>query len=126
MPRRALHWLVLCFTVLWYGVLVPGHNRGQIVLPGGGGAADSRIAHRCCPADGTRPGQRNDPRHHDRERPTGPCAVCFFIAGIDLPPPVTVISARLGLAGVRDLPAPHEPLAARPLLPFHSRGPPQA
>ena len=47
MRRRPLHWLVLCFATVWFGVLVPVHNRGEIALPGDGPSAASAATPRC-------------------------------------------------------------------------------
>ena len=120
MPRRALHWLVLCFTTLWFGVLVPVHNRGEIKLP----AATARAGHDCCRAAPDE--QRKKGAPDPTPRSDGGCAVCFFIAGLDVAPPVTVAPVRLGLAGVA--PAEVFPIApaVRRALAFHSRAPPAA
>ena len=106
MSRRALRWLVLGFATLWFGVLVPVHNRGQIAVAGSG--CDSAPA---CHA--SRPPchqQAPDPP----ARPTRACAVCYFIAGLDAPPPVTVVETLLGPAGTVDPPAPRAPVSVRP------------
>ena len=120
--------MVLCFATLWFGVLVPVHNRGEIRLPGAGPAADATCAHRCCD-HATAPEPQHGggtPCHDDGSRKGGSCAVCFFIAGLDAPPPVTMIEARLGLVGACEIHRPDDLPAARVILPFHSRGPPTA
>jgi hypothetical protein len=123
MRRRALHWLVLGFTTLWFGVLVPVHNRGEITLPGSDALLKARTAHACCAA--TSEPKPADPCHTPASR-SGTCAVCFFIATLDAPPPFTWVETRLGLAGVVDAARPDELPAARISLPFHSRAPPAA
>jgi hypothetical protein len=123
MVRRALHWLVLGFTTLWFGVLVPVHNRGEISLPGS--ERDARqTAHACC-ADSSS-AARHAPGHAPAPSRGGACAVCSFIATLDAPPPVTWVETRLGLIGTLDAPRPDELPAARVVLPFHSRAPPAA
>jgi hypothetical protein len=121
MCRRALHWLVLSFATLWFGVLVPVHNRGQIAVAGSGGCATGAIpschstkvpCHRQLPGSPAQPARA--------------CAVCFFIAGLDAPPPVTWVETRLGPAGELEVSAPHSPSAAVVTLTYHSRGPPTA
>ena len=132
MSRRALHWLVLCFATVWFGVLVPVHNRGEIALPGGGPSVAARRSCHAAPPARVAAGGRHcgDPRHCPQpERddcPTRACAVCFFVAGLDAPPPVTTIVTRLGAAGVLDLPPPVQLPTPRSVLPFHSRAPPAA
>ena len=118
MSRRALHWLVLCFATLWFGVLVPVHNRGQIAVAGSGTTPASH-----CRAAKT--------RCHSQvpdapPQPGRSCAVCFFIAGLDAPPPVTVVESLLGPAGLLDAPAPQALTSVRVILPYRSRAPPLA
>ena len=121
MRRRALHWLVLGFTTLWFAVLVPVHNRGEIRLPGFEAGDREATAHACCPSAPT----RQTPCHTPPQR-SGTCAVCSFIATLDAPPPFTWVETQLGLAGVVDAPRPDELPAVRITLPFHSRAPPAA
>jgi hypothetical protein len=128
MSRRGLHWLVLGFTTLWFGVLVPVHNRGEIALAGNSshcaGRTDPSPATHCHAAADPIPSGEKNP---DRGPPAkGACAVCFFIAGLDTPAPVTQIETRLGLIGATDAPAPEDLPAARVMLSFHSRAPPVA
>jgi hypothetical protein len=117
MSRRAINWSVVVFALTWFGVLVPVHNRGQIAPFGAARCADD---HACC-ADG-----RHDqaPSQDDQPRPGRACAVCFFIAGLDAPPPPTLISHTFTLAGSFRAAVPAEPDAATPGLPIHSRAPP--
>ena len=122
MPPRALHWLVLCFATLWFSVLVPVHNRGEIRLPGAAPAPEAVSSH--CHRGATDDEQAPC---HDRARESGgACAVCYFLAALDAPPPVTLVEARLGFVGLIDAPRPDTPVVAGVSLPFHSRGPPRA
>ena len=122
MPPRALHWLVLCFATLWFGVLVPVHNRGEIRLPGATPSPES-VASRC---HRTAWEEAGTPCHDPAEESRGSCAVCYFLLGLDAPPPATLIEARLGFVGVLDAAPPDAPVVAGISLPFHSRGPPGA
>ena len=129
MSRRALHWLVLGFATLWFGVLVPVHNRGEITLGGTANACTHHVTRASlppCHAAAAIPSSQDHDCPADAPRPKGACAVCFFIAGLDAPPPVTLIETRLGFAGAAPAPAPHDLPAARVTLPFHSRAPPAA
>lgn len=138
MDRRITRILVLGFACLWFGMLVPVHQRGQIRLPGPAAvAADgspemAAVAH--CPrgggADAACAGKsRQQPAPGEqppRDNSGGGCAVCHFIAGLDAPPPVTLRVAALGF--LRALPA-EQPLAApdrHTALPFHGLDPPLA
>jgi hypothetical protein len=129
MSRRAIHWIVVCFTLTWFGVLVPVHNRGQIAPFGTGvGTCTDQVAahHACCPTqrhrgDGATPAEAGGPAEPDK-----PCAVCYFIAALDTPPPPTFISTRFILAGSSPVAPYAAPVAARPSLSLHSRAPPIA
>ena len=106
---------------LWFGVLVPVHNRGEIREIGAGSAS---AGHARCPAAASEC-HRGDAAP-DAAPPAGGCAVCVFIAGLDAPPPVTVAPVCLGPAGAAPATElPRAPAFHRP-LPYHSRGPPAA
>ena len=131
MRRRWLYILVTVWQALWLFVLLPGHTRGQIVLPGsaptpaatrGDGGAVVAAQMGCCsvrrdaPADGKSP-------PIDRGRADN-CAVCHFAARMSqavtfalfLPPP-----ARLETLAP---PAPLVPHVAGDLRTVRSRAPP--
>jgi hypothetical protein len=117
--------MVLGFACLWFGMLVPVHQRGQIQLPGSdNGASTVGISH-CNRPDA--------PCHRKaaagKPQPNAPvnrenCAVCHFILGLHAPPPVTWYVERLGLVEVlaaqRHAAVPH----CAAILPFHGRAPP--
>lgn len=139
MARRSVRWLVLCFAVVWFGVLVPVHNRGQIAMPGAPGPAARHRCHadRSEVAQAARPAHachsaplHADCRHHapasDDDRDPESCAVCFFVAGLHTPPPVTTVEHLLGYAGEAPVAQPAALESARLVLPFHSRAPPRA
>ena len=123
MSSRLTRLLVLGFACLWFGMLVPIHQRGQIQLPGG--KSEAAAAGRCQRADGhcakqSKPADQKGDTQQDRDN----CAVCHFVAGLHAPPPVTVVETRLGL--VRDLPVDHAFVAPlrHAALPFHGLDPP--
>jgi hypothetical protein len=131
MRLPALRWLVLVFTCAWFGVLVPVHQRGAIQLPGS-------AAHACCmkPGGDAVAGAASVPACHrkaateDKDAPAGKssgnCAVCYFVAGLDLPAPVMLDVPPLGGAepiATFDLPAPAEREHVRTRF---ERGPPLA
>ena len=69
---------VLAFAAFWFGVYLPGHERGVIQLPGradnchaSGSAASGKS---CCPSakESTKPGAPDAPKR-------GNCAVCFHM-----------------------------------------------
>jgi hypothetical protein len=112
--------MVLGFACLWFGALVPVHQRGQIQLPGASASAVG--ASHCSRPDA--PCHKKDTKPGQAPKDPGNCAVCHFILGLHAPPPVTAYEARLGLV---ELLSPERPIVA-PLrhvaLPFHGLDPP--
>src|SRR2546428_6234364 len=91
MASRWLRGTVLCFAALWSNVVVPAHTRGQITLPG----AAPGHARACCATSEAHDSNGRSPHGPDSGSDSrGPCAVCFFMAALDTPPPVTVVAHR--------------------------------
>src|SRR5687767_7541124 len=99
---RALGWSFILFQFVWLNVVLPGHTRGCVALPGSHpvtGAADV-IGDSCCPSG---PALRTDgqPDRHDHGAPTDDarrrCALCYFAARVSSPPPVSFAHPPLGL-----------------------------
>jgi hypothetical protein len=115
--RRAVGILLILFQALWFNIIVPGHQRGVVQLPGTGGAP------RCCCCAGESAigvkGKQQTPEDRAKN-----CAVCFFSAHVSLPPVFTFDHALLRLLQ-KVRPQQREDLFARiVLLPFDSCGPP--
>ena len=96
--HKTIQWLVLVWFTLWMGVIMPGHTRGIVRLPGMD-EAQSRAT--CCCDDGTGActpdGSTADAETED-DTPTDPakcCAVCYFNATLNTPPPITLYSPYL-------------------------------
>src|SRR5205823_4516041 len=106
---RPGHIALLIFQAVWLNVIVPGHTRGSVALPGSApyACADSPIAHRCCHA----PAPKDDPPSPGNR---GKCAICFFAARLSTPPAIDATLAALGLSPVAPLPAPAVPHCAAP------------
>ena len=121
MRSRALHILVLAWQALWLLVLVPGHTRGQILVPGS--AAPAAVAHGG-PTLSAIEGCCATPDAGQPERPGGRCAVCQFIASMSTPPTVVLPAAELTLLDL--LPPADAPaiVARRAVRDLRARGPP--
>ena len=123
MTSRWLRWAVLCFAALWFNVVVPVHTRGQIKLPG----AAPGHAHACCATSAAHDTNGHRPHCPDPGSDSrGPCAVCFFMAALDTPPPVTVIVHRGEYVEDARIVVPTLPHLPRTALPLSNRGPPAA
>jgi hypothetical protein len=102
MPRP-LRIALLVIETLWLSVLMPVHTRGQIAAPG---AASDRQHAACCTRHDSSP--RSDaPSTPPAQRP-GPCAVCQFIAALQLPAPISLEPPRLDEAPLAIVPELHE------------------
>ena len=117
--RRATTIALVIFQSLWLNVVLPGHTRGAITLPGY--EASSGSSQGCCKP------QDHDSR--DSNKPTdraAHCAICFFAARLTLPDVIDLNPAPLGLAG--DAPdESRDSIASIDLrLTYLGRGPPVA
>jgi hypothetical protein len=120
--NRTFRVVLLCWSAVWFGAVVPGHQRGVIRLSG---AAET------CSV------QRQLPPCHQRKLPKpgseapkapgpGNCAICLHLSTLATPPPIDCGLTYLGPC--RAVPAPEPELAdsRRIILPFDERGPPLA
>jgi hypothetical protein len=120
--------MVLGFACLWFGMLVPIHQRGQIQLPGSSSSSSSATAE--ATSHCSRPDAPCHRKAHDGKQPPGKptnpenCAVCHFILGLHVPPPVTWCVERLGLVEVLTVERQAGMAHSATILPFHCRAPP--
>lgn len=120
--RRTLRIALLIVETVWLGFLVPIHTRGQIAPAGYLAATESRAGAQtatCCEPQ-SNPAKRDRPPTRAR-----PCAVCQFIATMDLPPALVWIEPPSApapeLTVVVDSQQPDSTVAWRPDL---ARAPP--
>jgi hypothetical protein len=116
---RCFRILLLVTITLWFGVVVPLHPRGVIKLGGSCAATSGKSC--CAPAKGTTPQDSKSNKPFDPQ-----CAVCHFVATLDLPPAIGLDVPALGFVSVIPPVAPSD----APVLPFtptwSERGPPVA
>jgi len=117
---RCFRIFLLVTITLWFGVVVPLHPRGAIKLGGSCASAPGRTC--CLPAKGTSPSQDSK-----SNKPFDPqCAVCHFVATLDLPVAIGLDVPSLGFVSVLPPVAPSD----APVLLFtptwSERGPPVA
>jgi hypothetical protein len=92
---RGFRIFLLTVIALWFGVVVPVHPRGMIRL-GGGGEARS-----CCHREGKRPAKDSKPDPSQ-------CAICQFVATLDLPAAIGFALPPMGFVEAVELPARRE------------------
>ncbi len=104
MRSRALRIAILLFQAMWLNVIVPGHTRGVVALPGEQcsncqSALALIRAPFCCAARqgvGRETPHRSVPPSRD---PAQHCAICHFAARLSLPIAVDLTLPPLAFAG---------------------------
>src|SRR4051794_40481762 len=98
MRFRPGHLALLLFQAIWLNVIVPGHTRGVVALPGAdcqacdAAAASLPTRASCCDSSPTR-SQRQTPNPSGR---ASRCAVCAFAARLTVPPVIDLTPPALG------------------------------
>src|SRR5687768_9574812 len=97
--RRGYRWLLLAFACAWFGVLVPVHQRGIVQLPG------PARCHPCCPdqVETAAAGGKCPAPDPAKGKDPSNCAICYFIATLDVPPPLTIYVPRLDAVAVDEV-----------------------
>ena len=124
MHSRAFRVALLVFEALWLNVIVPGHQRGVVRLPGEScPACEADSAPReCCHAQATR--QSIPTKHKPAGDPAQHCAICYFAARLCTPPVIDLSPPPLRLVEQLPVPAAHtrESFKVRPT--YYGRAPP--
>lgn len=118
MRGRPLRISILFVQVVWLNAVLPGHTRGQVVLPGGGGET-SIVARACNNPD--RPCHSKDPSSPERK---ARCAVCFFAIRMVSVPVIVLTAPKMALLATLPTPRVAIPAHASHPLPERDRGPP--
>lgn len=74
---RVLRWSFILFQFVWLNIVLPGHTRGAITMPGSKPAASCGS---CC-ASPVKSDKPHKPTPDEQRR----CAVCYFAAGYTIP-----------------------------------------
>ena len=119
MRWRPGHLALLIFQIIWLNVILPGHMRGIVTLPGSGACEESGSS--CCSAkknsNPSKPGQSNGNR-------AARCAICYFAARVTPPPVVDLRPPALELLAIQSPPARLEAISLERLCPYLGRAPP--
>jgi hypothetical protein len=119
---RTFRIALLVFQALWLNVIVPGHRRGMVSLPGEAPLPCHAVAAKpCCgsshPASHDKPDHAGDPALH--------CGICYFAARVTPTPPIHLAPEPLRLLEVlRPEPTPARTTVA--FIPsYDGRAPPR-
>jgi hypothetical protein len=111
-------WFSLAFAIfqtVWLNVVIPGHQRGVVQLPGAASACPC-----CCCADAH--GGNSDSKSLPAK--PGQCALCFFAAHLSTPPVLNISLPPLRLLQLVQPEKQSSLLHQSCLLSYDSRGPP--
>jgi hypothetical protein len=124
MRSRTLRIAILIFQALWLGVLVPGHRRGVVALPGEQNFAAFSSERSCCAVDGSE--HRHLPQVPCSRDPAKHCAICHLAMRLSTPPAIDIVLPPCGLAEVRPLSSFDAPASILTLPTYDGRAPPSA
>lgn len=129
MRESTFHKLAVVWLALWFGVIVPGHKRGLVLLPGGEPPVQAKLASgETCPLVGIM--GTNGSCCPGSKAPTAPatpvthCAVCYLTGVLDVPLPPDLAPKPLELLEVLPWPAPVAVATGPKLQTYLGRAPP--
>lgn len=115
---------MLLWVAFYFGIFLPGHDRGAITLPGGE-RSGSGPACPLCISTGSESTQV--PEEDSNQRGGGGCcAICQSIATLDAPPTFAFDPPEMGLLDLLDAPVATALRDQNDLTAVRSRGPPTA
>jgi hypothetical protein len=119
---RPFRLAVLLFQALWLNVVLPGHSRGAVSVPGGGCEA-CRIGAEKSSCHQPSPSKPNgsDPAPGD---PASHCAICYFAAMLSLPPAIDLSPPALRFLELRDVPIAERVVSTLFSATYDGRAPP--
>lgn len=110
--RKLGQLLFIAFQIVWLNVIVPGHTRGAIPIPGAD--CEARGVKACCQETKHRP---VSPKPHG-------CAICYFAATLSTPPAIVCAPPPLLPSALVEVHRARSLIARRVVLPFYICGPP--
>ena len=117
---------IAMFEAFFLNVIVPGHQRGIVQLPGAQLAPVIQVCPFCCAGDSSSRSHSKDSKDNSPANRPGTCAICAFAAHLSVPPVFDFSLTTLMLLGPVENNRAHSPAARIVLLPFDERGPPLA
>lgn len=132
MRSRSLRILLIGIFSLWFGIIVPGHERGAIRVAGAntnatGDASCHTVAKSTCdhcPTQSSHSSQSSDQPVKAPADPSQHCAICKFIGLLDAPIVIQFELPTVELMGMLDPPALRSIAALSVLSIDRGRGPP--
>lgn len=123
---RTLRLAVLLFQAAWLNIVVPGHKRGIVKLPGETCPAcqsqPTAEAEACCPD--MAPAAPAHPEAPPSGDPASHCAICQFAVALFIPPAIDLTPPPLELVEEAEPLVVERPSAVCFRAPYHGRAPP--
>lgn len=131
MKATTFHKFAILWLALWFGVIVPGHKRGLVLLPGGNDTPPATTASdkpcplaavmatngSCCPSSS--PSKAPAPG-----TPVTHCAICYLTGVLDVPPTPDLAHKPLELLQLLAWPTPEVVISAATTHTHPGRAPP--
>jgi hypothetical protein len=126
--RKPIHLALLVFQFFWLNVVLPGHTRGIVTLPGATGCEMADMAgasaHACCSAP--RPAKSSRPPGSLPAKRAAQCAICAHSLRITPPPVFDLTPPRAGLLELLPPPAARVAESSGFFATYLGRAPPPA
>jgi hypothetical protein len=126
MRWRTLRVTFLLFQALWLNVIVPGHRRGEVALPGEACAACQSAqasSDDCCPAGAE---QRRQDSHPPKGDPARHCSICYFAARVTPPPVIDLTPPPIRFAHAAPVPVTDIRKSIAAVMTYDGRAPPKS
>lgn len=134
MSTSTFHKFAILWLALWFGVIVPGHKRGLVLLPGGNDTSPAATqtgepcplakymatTGTCCPS--SQPANKSNP--DDPGAPVTHCAICYLTGVLDVPPAPDFAPQPLELIQVLAWPTPEAVVSSATVHTHPGRAPP--
>lgn len=121
---RVLRLGLLVFQAVWFNIIVPGHQRGAVALPGETCSACQANADACCPDMAEPPPAHPKAPAAPEGDPASHCAICHFAAALSTPPAIESSPPPLELLDLIEPNVVERSAAVSFSAPYYGRAPP--
>jgi len=130
MRSKMLRVGLVLFELVWFGAFLPGHNRGQITIPG----YDRQTNNSCCSENRlvvsptVKPSAcRTDSTSDKKDDPykkVASCAICYIVATLQTPEPIDTEVIKCDRIEILRTLTPARVICKQKMLAHRDRGPP--
>ena len=130
MSTQTFNKIAIVWLALWFGVVVPGHKRGLVLLPGGEKVPTRLQSDKPCPLakltgkTGSCCPSSKAPSDQAPAAPGSHCAVCYLTGVLDVPAPPDLTAPPLELLDILPWPDAVQAKTIQIQLAYFGRAPP--